>query len=286
MASMSSTDNRNTSTDSPLDYVATEADIRQNVVILMDKDQELHLNQQAEEQVEREALSVLESLPLSSAPSTEETPVDTHSTVTVTTESPLNTKFLLDLPEPFNETVSATEMSNDALNPTALINSTNSIETYDTTANTTLLQGAYDGTDSHQNLTVHQLERTTQNQITPDPNTEESTQPSEKPSNETHEIKLNFNISQGNYSDTGSNHTQEEAVWEETDVTLDPMLQVKLEEAAVKDLLHLSPTTQASEEEAAILRQIVQTTKATTQALTSMWTHVDGSGDTSQGILI
>ncbi|XP_028254867.1 brevican core protein-like [Parambassis ranga] len=282
-------DNRNTSTDSPLDYVATEAeDIRQNVVILMDKDQELHLNQQAAEQVEREAQSVLESLPFFSPdPSTEENPVDTHSTVTVTTESPLNTKPSLDLPEPFNETVSATEMSNDALNLTALINSTNSMETYDTTENTTFLQGAYNGTDSHQNLTVHQLERTTQNQTTPDPNTDrhtdtDSTQPPEKPFNETQEIKLNFNISQGNYSDTGSNHTQEEALWEETDVTLDPMLQVKLEEATVEDPLHMSLTTQASKEEAAILTQLVQTTKATTEALTSLWTPVDGSGDTSQ----
>uniref|UniRef100_A0A8D3D4S1 Brevican core protein-like n=1 Tax=Scophthalmus maximus TaxID=52904 RepID=A0A8D3D4S1_SCOMX len=114
-------DNRNAPTDSPVDYMATEPeDTEPDVVMLMETDEEMHLNQHAE-QVEREAQSVLESFPFVSHVSTEEYLVDTHPTVTSdTTESPINTTSTLDLLQPFDETSSPTEMSSHAQHPTLM----------------------------------------------------------------------------------------------------------------------------------------------------------------------
>ncbi|XP_069032112.1 brevican core protein-like [Embiotoca jacksoni] len=278
-------ENRNTSTDSPIDYMATEPeDVEQNVVILLEKDQELHLNQQ-EEQVEREAQSVLESLPLIPVPFTEENQVDIDSTIiSDITESPINTTSTLDLIQPSDETLPPTEMSYNSQHPTALMNSTiSSTETYNSPQNKSLLPSVYNETDSHQNLsfTFHQseLESTTyephtQNQTILD------TEPLEKliQAKEVQETNLTLNRSQENYTETDSNHTQEETLWAGTPITLDPLLQ----EAAVEDPLQMSLTTQASEEERTILTQLAQTTKFTIEALTSTWVVMDGSGDTSQ----
>uniref|UniRef100_A0A668SU55 Brevican n=1 Tax=Oreochromis aureus TaxID=47969 RepID=A0A668SU55_OREAU len=113
-------ENRNASTDSPMDYVGTEPeDIEHNVVILMEKDQELQLNQLAE-QVEREAQSMLESLPYFAVTVTPESPVDTHPMlISDTTESPRNTTPTLH--EPLDQTLSPTEMSYDSQHPTLQI---------------------------------------------------------------------------------------------------------------------------------------------------------------------
>ncbi|KAM9824638.1 brevican core protein-like [Neosynchiropus ocellatus] len=64
-------------TDSTMDFVATEPDDSEpNVILLMGKDQELHLNQNTEK-VEREAQSWLESFPFFSGSSRDKSVVDT-----------------------------------------------------------------------------------------------------------------------------------------------------------------------------------------------------------------
>ncbi|XP_076611386.1 brevican core protein-like isoform X1 [Chaetodon auriga] len=282
-------DNRNTQTDSPMDYMATEPeDIEQDVVILMETDQELQLNQQAE-QVELKAQRVVESFPLFSSHSTEETLVETHPTViSHTRESSVNTTPTVDVLQAVDYTLTPTEISYDSQHPTALMNSTvNTTHIYDSSQNTSLLSSVYNETDSHHilNLTFHQseLESTTgfpqssyephtYNQTVTDTNPEEDMQLSERPmdSKETQETKLNFDRSQANYSETESNHTQEESFRE-----------ITLEETAVEDPVQMSLSTQASREEE-LVTQPAQTTESSIKDLTSLWTPLDGSGDISQ----
>ncbi|XP_073339256.1 brevican core protein-like [Pagrus major] len=284
-------DNRDTHTDSPMDYMATEPEhIKQDVVILMETDQELQLNQHAE-QVELKAQRVVESFPLFSSPSTEENP----TVISDTTESSLNTTLTLDFLQAHNETSSPTEMSSQ--NPTALMNSTiSTTETYDSPQNTSSLLSVYNQTDSLHNLnfTFHEsepesttefpestYEPQTHNQTVTDTNSEENTSERPKDSQEIQEINLNFNRSQANYTESDSNRTQEESFWE---VTHDPMVQVKLEEAVVEDPVQMSLSTQASkeEEEEELVTQPAQTTKSSIKELTSVWAPLDGSGDISQ----
>nr|XP_046274357.1 brevican core protein-like [Scatophagus argus] len=288
-------DNRNAHTDSPMDHMATEnEDIGQDVVILTETDQELQLNQHAE-QVELKAQRVVESFPLFSSPSTEESLVDTHLTVlSDTTESSLNTTPTLDLLQAMNETSSPTEMSSQ--HPTALMNSTISPIENDSSQNTSLLPSVYSETDSFNNVnfTFHQsepetttgfpkssFEPHTHNQTESEKNLEENTQPSER-KNEYKEIQennLNLNRSQANYSEIDSNHTQEESSWE---VTLHPVVQVELEETSVRDTVQMSLSTHASNEDEELVTQPAQTTKSSIKEITSSWTPQDGSGDISQ----
>ncbi|KAL7381416.1 hypothetical protein ABVT39_005186 [Epinephelus coioides] len=287
-------DNRNTPTDSPMDYMATEPEnIGQDVVILMETDQELQLNRHAE-QVELKAQRLLESFPLVSSSSTEENLAGMHSTVVSgTTESPLSTTATLNLLQALNETSSPTEISSQQ--PTAPMNSTiSTTETYDSTQSTSLLPSVYNETDSHHNLnfTVHQSEPQsttefpktscathTHNQTVPDTHPEKSTSETPKDSQEIQETNLNFDRSLANYSETDSNHTEEERFWEVTSMTLDPVVQVKLEEDAAEGPVQVLLSTQASTEE--VLTQPAQTTKSSIMELTSMWAPLDGSGDIS-----
>nr|XP_019957476.1 PREDICTED: brevican core protein-like [Paralichthys olivaceus] len=282
-------DNRNAPTDSPFDYMATESeDIGQDVVILTRTDQELHLNQHVEE-VEREALSVVESFPFVSRLSTEENLVDTHPTViSDTTASPLNTTYV-DLLQPFDEMSSATEMTSHSQQP--LMNSTiSSTETYNVPQNTSLMPSVHNDTASHQslNFTVHHFEPEnttgfpelsyeppTHNQTVPDTNPEEQTQMSErtKDSQEVQETHLDLIRSQANYSEADRNHTQEENILEATPETSDNILQPHLEEAAVARPEQRFLSTQSPKEAGELL---------TTKASTSLWPPLDGSGDISQ----
>lgn len=270
-----------------MDYMATEpVHIKQDVVILVETDQELQLNQHAE-QVELKAQRVVESFPLFSSPSTEESPTDT-------TEFSLNTTPTLDFLQAHNENSSPTEMSSQ--NPTAPMNSTiSTTETYDSPQNTSLLLSVSNQTDSHHNLnftfsesepeiTTEFPESTnepqTHNQTVTDTNSEENTSERLKDSQEIQEINLNLNRSQANYTESDSNRTQEENFWE---VTHDPMVQVKLEEAVVEDPVQMSLSTQASKEQE-LATQPTQTTKSSIKELTSVWAPLDGSGDISQGM--
>lgn len=280
--------------------MATEPeDIGQDVVILTEADQELQLNQHAE-QVEREAQSALESFPFLSSPSTEENLFDTHTTVTLhTTESFLNTTSTLDLLQLFNETSSPADMSSDSQNTTALMNSTiSSTETYDFPQNISSLPSVYNETDSHQNMsfTFHlsEPESTTgspestytpyaHNQTVPDAPGEEQTQPSVslKESQAIQEANLDLNRLQANYSERDSNHTQEENILHVIPVTPDTTLQVKLDESALEDPVQMSLSTQSPKEETELH---TQTTRSPIKKLTSFWLPVDGSGDISQGV--
>lgn len=273
-----------------MDSVVTETeDVEQNVVLFMETDQEIQLNQQAE-QVEREAQSVLESLPILSSPFTADSLVDTHPTVTSDVAESPNTTSALDLLQLVNET---SETSLDSEHPTEDVNTTISkTETYNSTQSTSFSLGVYNQTHFHQNLsfTVLQpeLERTTykphtENQTRPGFNFEETTHRPEE-HQELLNTSLSFERAHTNYSDTESNYTREESFWEATTITADPMLRVKLEEEAVEDLEPVSLSTQASQEKETLSTHATQTTEPAFDTLTSLWDYIDGSGDYSQGM--
>lgn len=265
--------------------MATEPeDNGQDVVILTETDQELQLNQHAE-QVEREAQSALESFPFISSPSTEQNLFDTHTAVTSdTTDSPPNATATVDLLQPFDETSSSAEMSSDSQHPTALMNSTiSSTETLNLPQNTSLLSDVYNETDSHHNMnfTFHSsdLESTesaklsyapyTQNQTVPftAPTTSKQPSVSLKESQAIQQVNLDLYRSQANYSETDSNSTVQE--------------EGKLEEAAVEDPVQMSLSTQLPIDETELR---TQTTQSTIKETTTLWPLLDGSGDISQGV--
>lgn len=299
-----STDNRHTHTDSPMDHEATEPeDIGHDIVILMETDQELQLNHH-EEHVELKAQMVVESFPHYPSPTPETNLSEEHPTLSDTTESSLNTTPTVELLQALDETLSPTEMiGGDSQHPAALKNSTiSNTETYDSPQNTSLQPSVYNETDSHHTLNFtfreyepesttgypeSSYEPQTQNQTDAEiRNPEENTEPSEMPevSQERKETNLNFSRSPSNHSETGSNHTQEKRFWEVTLVTLDPVVQVKLEEAAVEDPVQTFLSTQASKEEDELVTQPAQTTKSSIKNQTSTWAQLDGSGDISQGM--
>ncbi|XP_029369789.1 brevican core protein-like [Echeneis naucrates] len=289
-------DYRDAPTGSPMDYMATEPeDFGQDVVILTEADEELRLNQHAE-QVEREAQSVLESFPFVSQQSTEEIPVDTDPTVmSDTTESSLNATSTANFLIQFDETSSPAEISSQSQNAAALMTSTSSsTETYDFSQNTSALLSVYNETDSQQTLNLSfdqfEFENTTgfpepsyephtHNRTEQDMNPEDYTQPSERPidSQEIQETDFGLNRSQANYSKTDSYHTQEDNILEATSVTAD-MVQVKMEEATIPTW-QTSFSTQSPREEGEVL---TITSQAPDKNRSSLWLHLDGSGDISQ----
>lgn len=129
---------RNTYTVSPVDYEVTESeDIGESVVILTETDQELQLN--PVEQVEREALSFLESFPLFSTSSTEKnlvTPNTTESTQNATSEPDFIHIFNITSPpaetnetqHPLNITSYETEFENTTGLPDVYQNQTTNTE--------------------------------------------------------------------------------------------------------------------------------------------------------------
>ncbi|KAM3597080.1 uncharacterized protein V6R79_025740 [Siganus canaliculatus] len=288
-------DNLNTHTDSPADYVATEPeDVGQDVVILMETDQELQLNQQAE-QVELKAERAVESFPLFSGPSTLDnvTTVD-PTAVSNTAEMSLNTTPTPDLLEPFDETSAPAEVSSDSHRPTALMNSTiSTTEISDSPQNTTLLFSVYNETDPQHdsNLTFHQSESeittrfpeslydsTTHNQTTP----EEQTHPYERSmdAQETQDTSFNIDGSQMNHSKTDRNQTLWESVWEVmTLTTTDPVAEVKSEEPAEEEPVQMFLSTQVSKEEEEFVTKPTQATEFSLKEQATLWPPLDGSGD-------
>ncbi|XP_072226421.1 brevican core protein-like [Leuresthes tenuis] len=278
--------NTKKSSDFPMDNVTTEAeDIGQNVVILTQKDQELQLNQQAE-QVEREAQSVLESLPFFSGFFTGRNSVDTHPTViSDTTDSPSSTS-LVDL---LHDKTSEIGFSQQ---PTGVSRTISSTDSYSPPQNSSFLPSVYNDTDYHQNQSFSfqsELERTTytphtQNQTVPDINLQETTPLYKKLKHpqDLHKSNLTFDSPLANYNETDRNHTQEEGFWEATALTVNPMHQVKLEEAAVEGPVQMPLTTLTSKEEGILPTQATQTNESATETLTSLWANMDGSGVISQ----
>uniref|UniRef100_A0A4W5QS84 Brevican n=1 Tax=Hucho hucho TaxID=62062 RepID=A0A4W5QS84_9TELE len=118
--------NGNPHTDAPTDYMATEPeDIRQDIVVLMEPAEELHLSHDPE-QVEREAQSVLQSLPVfQSAPAREDLQGSPPTSMS-STEVPLTrTASTQDLLQPFDETSLPVEEHYHSQHPTSLPNTSN-----------------------------------------------------------------------------------------------------------------------------------------------------------------
>uniref|UniRef100_A0A1A8VGU0 Brevican n=1 Tax=Nothobranchius furzeri TaxID=105023 RepID=A0A1A8VGU0_NOTFU len=276
-------ENRKTYSDSPVEFITTEAeDIEQNVIILLENAQELQLNKQTE-QVEREAQSVLESLPFWSGSFTPETPVSTHPTLlSDTTESFPSTASALDVLQRSNET---SEISYDSQHPKERMNTTTSkTETYNSTQNT-FPPSVYNETDFNQNvsITFHHstmYESHIENQTVPSTSLQ-TTHPLEelKQPQDIHESGLGIDKPHINYSETERNLTPEESFRGVTTLTDDSLLQVKVEEVAVKDHELTLLSTEASQEKTMLL---TQTTASAVETLTSVWSHVHGSGDSSQ----
>ncbi|KAJ4928308.1 hypothetical protein JOQ06_016100 [Pogonophryne albipinna] len=273
-------DNINSRTDSPAGYMATQPeDIGQDVVILMEKDHELQLNQRAE-QVELKAQTLVESFPFFPSSFTEENLVDTHQTViSDTTQSPFNITPTLDLLEAMNETLSPTEMSSQ--HPTALINSTFiTTETYNSHHN---LNFTFDESEPENTTGFPEssYEPPTYNQTVLDTTPKDKTSERPEDSHKIQDASLDFNRSQAYYSEAERNHTRGESSWEVISVTLDPVVQVKLDKAEVEDSAQMFVSTQASKEEGIHVTQPAQTTKMSMKELSSS-DYLDGSGDISQ----
>ncbi|XP_070292238.1 brevican core protein-like [Salvelinus sp. IW2-2015] len=113
--------NGNSHTEAPMDYMATESeDIGQDIVVLMKPAEELHLSLDPE-QVEREAQSVLQSLPVfQSAPAREDLQGSPPTSMS-STEIPLTrTASTQDLLQPFDETSLPVEEHYHSQHPTSL----------------------------------------------------------------------------------------------------------------------------------------------------------------------
>ncbi|XP_055368957.1 brevican core protein-like [Betta splendens] len=230
------TGSRKNPTDSPADYVATEPeDIGQDVIILTEEDQELQLNQEAE-QVEREAQSALESFPILSSPATEGGMYDPHTTES--SFSATSTLGLLQLP---NETASPAQLISGSQSPTTLESSTiSSNEANGFPHNASSLPNAYKDEDSPQNtsFTAHPSEpesTTGPPESTHAPDSHNHTAPHTQPSLSMRESLTTRGASvassrvHSHYSGGGINHTVDAAP-----VTPDT-LQVELDEAALEE---------------------------------------------------
>ncbi|XP_029514188.2 brevican core protein-like [Oncorhynchus nerka] len=113
----------NPHTDAPMDYMATEPeDIGQDIVILMEPAEELYLSQDSK-QVEREAQSVLGSLPVFQSAPAQEDLQGTPPTALSSTEVPLtHTASSQDLLQPFDETSLPVEENYHSQHATSLPN--------------------------------------------------------------------------------------------------------------------------------------------------------------------
>ncbi|XP_037120589.1 brevican core protein-like isoform X1 [Syngnathus acus] len=154
--------------------------LEEDVVIFMDEDKELPFGQSSE-QIEREVLSVLETVPLFSGPPTKEKTVENQLTfLSATSEPPLTTTDAQDLLNSF-DTTSSTENKYDS----SLNNNIQSTEMYDSPQNISLKSTFYDINDSYQNFTqqLSEIESTTnlhESNTTHGQNFSESTQLFEK----------------------------------------------------------------------------------------------------------
>lgn len=251
--------------------MATEPeDIGQDVIILTEADQELQLNQEAE-QVEREAQSELESFPILSSPSTEESMFDT-----LTTESSFGATSIPGLLQLLDETASPAEMSSVSQHPTTLVNSTiGSTEAHGFPHNISLLPHAYKESQQNMKFTfdLSEPESTTgPPESTNAPYTHNQTmlrtQPSMtlKESQATQEANLALNKAHDHYTEGEDSHTQ--------DATL-----LAPDEAALEEPVQMPASTPKEEPEPQ-----TQTTQPIAKKETSFWLPVDWSGDIPQGV--
>lgn len=268
-----------------MDYIATEpGHNEQDVVILIEKDQELIQNT---DEVEREAQSMLESFVFSSGPSTEENLVETHVTHMSDTETPFSTASTADPPQPFDKALPSKEMSNGSQHSTAPMTSIiNSTETSDSPwFPTSFVPTHYNETNTSQDsqhiLNQSNAQSTTGPSETNDTYAHNLTQTDKIPKHNTQPSEMaeqiqdsifDFNTTRAIY--VQYNHTQEENMLEVTHSPTD-----SIEEELVHQLAFSTKSSQVEGE-------ILQSNKATRSPgeLTTMWIPLDGSGDLSQGI--
>lgn len=266
----------------------------QDVVILTETDQELHLNQHAE-QVELKAQQVVESFPFYLS-SSEEYLVDFQPTLSDPTESdPTSSPAVELLLQQLDATAYPTEMTVDSQHRTALEKGTSeNTGVHESPQNTILQPSVYNKTHSHHifNRTVHEsdTERSTnviqstyksdtQEQPIADRNVKDQTE-APQGANDSQEIEM-IRLSVSGERDNKENEIDhEESLWE---ANLDSEVMVKLEETTVKATVQMSPSTQASKEDVETITQTAQTTESSIKNQLSQQASLDGSGDASQG---
>lgn len=288
-----STDNGNTHVDSVGDNPPDNENSGQDVIILTETDQELQLNQHAE--VELKAQQVVESFPFYLS-STEEYLVDFQPTLSDTTEFLPSSSPGGEQLQQLHATAYPTEISFDPQHPTVLEKGTaDATEVYDSPQNTSLQPSVYNKTDSHHifNLTFQEAdtesttksvestyESDTQEPTVADRNLKNETETPQR-TNDSQKIEMtNINVSRTHHNKKEG--AQEESLW---NVTLDPKVQMNLEEATVNVPLQIFLSTQAPKEDDELITQTAEMLKSSIKNQSSIWVPLLGSGDTSQGTL-
>lgn len=265
----------------------------QDVVILTETDQELHLNQHAE--VELKAQQVVESFPFYLG-SSEEYLVDFQPALSDTTESLPASSPGVELLQQLDATAHPTEINFDSQHPTVLKNGTaGTTEVYDSPQNTSLQPSVYNKTDSHHifNLTFQEsdtesttrlVEKTSESdtleQTVPDRNLKRGTETPQGPDVSQEIEMISLNVSRAQHHNKVREGDQEESLWA---VTVDPKVEVKFEEATVKAPVQMFLLTEASKEDVELITQTAQMNNSSIKNQASIWAPLDGSGDASQG---
>lgn len=291
---MLSTDNGNTHVDSVGDNTPDHENSGQDVVILTETDQELTLNQNAE--VELKAQQVVESFPFYLS-SSEQYLVDFQPTLSDTTEFLPSSSPGGEQLQQLHATAYPTEISIDPQHPTVLEKGTaDATEVYDPPQNTSLQPSVYNKTDSHHifNFTFQEADTESTTKFvesmyesdTQEPTVADRKLKNEKEApqrtNDSQEIEItNINVSTTQHHNKKNEGDQEESLW---NVTLDPKVQVKLEEATVVPL-QMFLSSQASKEDDELITQTAEMIKSSIKNQSSIWAPLDGSGDASQGTL-
>lgn len=269
----------------------------QDVVILTETDQELHLNQHAE-QVELKAQQVVESFPFYLS-SSEEYLVDFQPTLSDPTESyPTSSPAVELLLQQLDATAYPTEMTVDSQHRTALERGTSeTTDVHESSQNTLLQPSVYNKTHSHHifNRTGHEsdAERSTnviqstyksdtQEQSIADRNAKEQTE-APQGANDSQEIET-IRLNVGGERDSKENEIDhEESLWE---ANLESEVRVKLEETTVKAPVQMFPSTQASKDDVETITQTAQPTESSRKNQLSRQAPSDGSGDGEGNVLL
>ncbi|TNM92932.1 hypothetical protein fugu_018334 [Takifugu bimaculatus] len=285
-------DNGNTRIDSVGDNTPDHENSGQDVVILTETDQELQLNQHAE--VELKAQQVVESIPFYLS-SSEEYLVDFQPTLSDTTEFLPSSSPGGEQLQQLHATAYPAEISFDPQHPTVLEKgTTDATEVYDSPQNTSLQPSVYNKTDSHHifNLTFQEAdtksttkfvkstyESDTHEPTVVDRNLKNETETPQR-TNDSQEMETtNINVSRTQHHNKKKEGDQEESLW---NVTLDPKVQMKLEEATVNVPLQMFLSTQASKEDDELITQTAEMMISSIKNQSSIWAPLDGSGDASQ----
>ncbi|KAJ0003407.1 hypothetical protein NQD34_008505 [Periophthalmus magnuspinnatus] len=281
---------------SAIHYSPTEsADIEDNVVILTEKVQELQLHQT--EQVEREALSFLESFSIFSAPATEKTPP-----VANTTESSYNTTTEQDDIDFNNATVTEMPLLHEEVSEELMENNNTITEDGDIIDIEERVNVTYDKVENE--TTISHVLVTSLNINHSSPNNE--TQPifnstfeqnlfenatrslgvkNESAVTEEPELAEIEELVQTNVTEIDSSEDPiEEVMTEETNTTAIPTMQLE-EESKVQEPVEMSLLTEAPEKGEDIVTKPTEVVTSSTENLTA-WTWIlhDGSGDEPQEI--